>query len=120
MPGRHVLVVDDDPLVLESLELLVGHIGHQVDVATSGMEALRKLDSSRFDVVLTDSKMPGMDGYTFAREARKRHPSLPIILMSGSTSRRTSPDITCWMHKPFSLEDLTTAITQVADRRSPE
>jgi CheY-like chemotaxis protein len=111
MPGKHVLVVDDDPVVLESLGLLVNHIGHSVETAQNGSDALGKLETSQFDLVLTDAKMPGMNGSQLAREIKLRKPNLPIILISGSPIPRTSPDCVCSLRKPFSLTELNAAIT---------
>lgn len=113
MAERLILLVDDDRIVLDSLRLLVQDIGHRAEIANSAAEALRKLDSIRYDVVITDSKMPTMDGYAFAQEVRRRHPAVPIILITGSTSPRTSPDISLLMQKPFSLDELRTALSQV-------
>jgi len=114
MAERLILLVDDDRIVLDSLRLLVQDIGHRAETANSGAEALSKLDSTRYDVVITDSKMPSMDGYAFAQEVRRRHPNVPIILITGSTSPRTSPHISCLMQKPFSLDELRTALSRVA------
>jgi CheY-like chemotaxis protein len=106
MPLRHVLAVDDDPDALELLRGFLEDTGHQLEFATSGREALRKLDWRSYDVVLADYRMPGMDGYVFAHEAKARHPALPIVLMTGATLRRTSRDITYFLYKPFGVQEL--------------
>jgi CheY-like chemotaxis protein len=113
MPLRHVLAVDDDPEVLELLGDIFTTIGHRIEMARSGPEALAKLDWSEFDVVLTDYRMPGMDGYAFAKEARGRHPKLPIVLMTGVNLDRTSPDIAYLMYKPFSVQELKSLMSVV-------
>ena len=62
-----MLLVDDDPIILDALMLLVSHVGHQVDTAQSGAEAIRNLEQTDFDLVLTDSRMPQMNGEELAQ-----------------------------------------------------
>jgi two-component system, chemotaxis family, chemotaxis protein CheY len=83
MPQKRVLVVDDDPVVLESIALLIMHLGHVAETATNQQEALRKIDSGdKFDLVLLDFKIPGMDGHALAHEIKERCPAFPIVLVS--------------------------------------
>lgn len=104
--GKHVLVVDDDPAVLESLGLLISHVGHTVETAQTGVDALRKIDEQDFDLVFTDLQMPHMTGEELAREIKNRHPGLPVIMVSGRRSQCSSP----FLPKPFSLDQLRQAI----------
>jgi CheY-like chemotaxis protein len=111
MPERRVLVVDDDPVVLESIALLIMHLGHVAEIATNGQIALRKVDSGeKFDLVLVDFKMPEMDGKALAHELKIRCPALPIVLVTGAVLDTCSPDIACVLYKPFSLNDLGAVI----------
>ena len=57
MPKRHILLVDDKQIVLESLNLLVEDIGESAQIAHAGRDALEKLETKRFDVVITDYEM---------------------------------------------------------------
>ena len=77
-----ILVVDDQPNVLESVALLLDNFGY--DVVTCGYppEALIKLQSNRFDAILTDIKMPGMSGIELLGEIRKFNTEIPVILMT--------------------------------------
>ena len=82
--GR-ILVVDDEQEVLSSLKEILEHEGYKVDTATNGIDALDKLSRKNFSIVLSDIRMPAMDGIEFA-EILKNHPQLkriPIILFSG-------------------------------------
>jgi len=88
--------------------------GHQVTLAESGEEALAKFDPARFDVVLTDFKMPGMKGDELAREIKSRAPSKPIIMVTGFPPPQTPPEIACVVLKPFHVEDLREALAHVA------
>jgi len=80
----HVLVVDDDDIVLRNTALMLEDLGHFVVKATAGEEALDLLSSHpEIDLVLTDYAMPLMTGSELADIAWERYPSLPIILVTG-------------------------------------
>jgi two-component system, cell cycle response regulator CpdR len=79
-----VLVVDDDPDVLEYLTHALQAAGHEVHAAGSGIEALDLLDAGiPFDLLLTDIMMPGLNGFNLARMARLRRLGLKIVYLSG-------------------------------------
>jgi CheY-like chemotaxis protein len=84
MPS-YVLVVDDHEPSLRRLEELITHSGHACVTASSGSEAVLCCDRSRPRIVLTDLSMPNLDGRGLARWLQTRHPSVPIILMSGQS-----------------------------------
>ncbi|VWD54626.1 hybrid two-component system kinase-response regulator protein [Burkholderia lata] len=106
-----VLVVDDHPvnreLIHDQLELL----GYQSDMASGGMAALRLFGEHRYDMVLTDLNMPGMDGYTLAEFLRDRGTPVPIIAITAHATeqerqRCTRAGIDGVLLKPLSLEAL--------------
>lgn len=105
-----VLVVDDEPAVRELVQFFVRHSGHLAETAASGVEALKKIDAGRFDLVFTDLLMPGMNGDELAREIKKRHPALPIVLLTGYAPRAIPSGISLVLNKPFSREDLNRTI----------
>jgi CheY-like chemotaxis protein len=81
---RRLLLVDDDPIVREVIAEHMTLVGYAVTSACSGDEALTMLDAGEHvDLVLTDLSMPGIDGLTLAREAQRRRPALPVILLTG-------------------------------------
>ena len=81
---RLVLVVDDNRDAAETLAQIVELLGHRVDVAHDGAEALAKTDARRPDVVLCDIGLPGMDGYEVARQLRARHgDAIRLVAVSG-------------------------------------
>lgn len=78
------MVVDDEPDMLTMLRLvLIKQCQCNVEVATSGLEALRKLENCRPDVILSDIKMPDIDGLTLLEEIKKRDPTISVIIMTG-------------------------------------
>ncbi len=83
-----VLVVDNDPIVAESLAEFLSQEGYRASTACGGEEALRAIaasveSGSRFQVVLSDVSMPGMDGMELLRQVRAKHPSLAFVVMTG-------------------------------------
>ena len=89
--ARHVLVVEDEGAVREMLVRQLQRSGWSVTACAGGHDALVELErrGRDFDVLLSDVRMPGMDGGELARRARALRPSLPIVLMSGDTGGLT-------------------------------
>ncbi|MFH1355396.1 MAG: sigma-54 dependent transcriptional regulator [Candidatus Omnitrophota bacterium] len=79
----HILVVDDEPLVRRSLSELLTLAGYAVSSANDGREALDLLKTYEADVVISDIKMPKMDGLKFIKEMKTSYPDTPVILMTG-------------------------------------
>jgi CheY-like chemotaxis protein len=115
VPKRRILVVDDEPLVCDSVELMLAYDGHTVQTAASGPEALTHLDNSPFDLVITDYAMPQMRGDELARRIKQRNPDLPVVMITAHAELLAStgtplPGIAMVISKPFMLETLREAI----------
>jgi len=88
MAGEKILVVDDEALVVETLEKVLEQEEFEVVTATSGRSALEKAQSNNFDLVVTDIRMPGKDGVESAREISRlfrqnAKKDIPIIFITG-------------------------------------
>lgn len=89
-----ILAVDDDPLTLMNMVVMLEDLGHDVTEATSGRSALEIYTANDdWDLVVTDHSMPGMTGSELARQLRQVRPDLPIVLASGYTD--LPPLVTC-------------------------
>jgi DNA-binding NtrC family response regulator len=78
-----VLVAEDEPDILESVrDILEAFAGVRCVLATSGTEAMEKLDEPRLDLILSDFKMPGLNGVQVLEQAARRRPNVPRILMT--------------------------------------
>ena len=119
--GRSVLLVDDEPAVRGALARVLRRAGFDVIEATHGAEALTRwhADSSHVSVVLSDVRMPVMDGPEFVRHLRAAGGRTPVLLMSGFADedlvRGLPPDVARVLSKPFSSEALLTALRDTMD-----
>jgi CheY-like chemotaxis protein len=80
---KSILLVEDDPSVAKSLSVLLRLAKHQVEVAGDGETALVRYEEGKFDVVITDFLMPGIDGLELARLIKARVPQQAILLITG-------------------------------------
>jgi CheY-like chemotaxis protein len=81
-PGS-ILLVDDNKLGLSARKCVLEELGHRIATAANGVDALELFASAKFDLVVTDYKMPRMDGLELIAGLRKTSPELPVILISG-------------------------------------
>jgi PAS domain S-box-containing protein len=82
LAGLRILVVDDDPGICHSLEEILEADGCKVETACDGAEGLRLIESTEFDLVLSDVVMPEMDGYVLFKAVREQQPDLPVLMMT--------------------------------------
>jgi CheY-like chemotaxis protein len=84
-PCGRILIVDDNSLGLTARRSVLEELGHKVFTATAPVDALELCGKQRFDLVVTDYKMPKMNGVEFISRLRKQHPTVGVILISGFT-----------------------------------
>ena len=116
--GRLVVGVDDDFRVRESIESLVEYAGYRTQVFSSAEEFLESGTLGEANCVLTDVRLPGMDGLELQRRIRVEHPMLPIIFISAHFDeeirrRALEGGAIDFMYKPFDAGDLLDAISRV-------
>ena len=81
--GTRILVVDDEPDMVTTLQDLLTNDGHRVDVAYDGTEALNILGNREYEILLTDLSMPELDGVDLLRQTKQRYPDLQVIIITG-------------------------------------
>lgn len=79
----NILIVDDNKVGLAARKAVLEELGHRITTVTAGDEALEHLKNSRFDLVITDCRMPKMDGLDLIKRIRAGNPAIPVILLSG-------------------------------------
>ena len=115
--GEHILFVDDEPAICIAARRIMLNLGYQVTTFNKPLVALEHLKErpSEFALLVTDLTMPGADGLTIAREARRLSPDLPVILTTGFASDRTEEQlqaqgISKLLIKPFTTTSLAQAL----------
>jgi len=88
---ERLLIVDDEPLIRESLSSVLTEVGYPVRAAEDGFSALLEIRKEIPDMILSDLNMPGMSGFEFLSVVRRRFPAIPVIAMSGAFSGNEVP-----------------------------
>lgn len=106
-----ILVVDDELLIRDLLYDFFNNQGWQIAVAENGKKALELLKGQSFDLVLSDIKMPELDGLSLTARLRETHPDLPVILMTGFPSVESAVEALRakaedYIIKPFNINQL--------------
>jgi len=117
----HILVLDDDVVACEFLREALERDGYGVDVYTAATDALEQ-DLGQYDLLISDIRMPEMDGLQFLNEVRNRWPDLPVILMTAYGSLETTMDALrqgAWdyISKPFSPDECRRLVKKVLEFR---
>jgi CheY-like chemotaxis protein len=115
VPPKHILVVDDEPFVCESIKMLLSYDGHEVETASGGEQALALFDPQKIQVVFTDFAMPGMKGDQLAEAIKARSPKTPVILLTAFPPPTKPAAIDLVLTKPFMLEVLREGLRKVFD-----
>lgn len=115
---RKVLVVDDDPALLQLLHRMLTHENYECRQASSASEALSLAEAERPDLVLTDITMPGMDGVRLMGLLHERFPGLDVMIMTGMSEKYNYADIveagaSDYVNKPFERRELMARIRRV-------
>jgi putative two-component system response regulator len=116
-----VLCVDDEPIILHLMTRLLERLGLDVTTATGPLEALAVFEAERFDLIVTDIRMPGMDGHAFLAEIRARDPEVPVVVATGNASldnaiRALRDGASGMLMKPFTVDEFQAEIRAALDR----
>lgn len=121
-PTGHVLVVDDDPAYRQAARAFLEELGYTSREASDGEKALAILENGEageIDLLMTDLVMPGMGGLELATEWRFHRPDTALLFISGYANdivilNRGLQENSFFLHKPFGLDDLRSALDQLA------
>ncbi|WP_417070901.1 HD domain-containing phosphohydrolase [Niveibacterium terrae] len=122
----NILCVDDEPNILSALRRALRPGGYQVRVATSGTEALEVLAQEAIDLVISDMRMPNMDGAQFLAAVRQRHPDVIRILLTGYADMSSTIDainrgeIYRYLSKPWDDGEILEVLASALERKSLE
>jgi DNA-binding NtrC family response regulator len=118
---KPILVVDDDQQMRSALKEAILRVGFEAVLAGDGQEALQRMSQASFSMIVTDMKMPRMDGLSLLKEIRRRSGHIPILVITGfgtiqdavAVMREGAAD---YLIKPFSFEELMTKIRSLMER----
>ncbi len=109
-----ILVIDDEKGLLSVLREALTRFGHRVEIAEDGLEGVQKFDGGGFDIVITDMRMPGLDGEGVVRHIRKSpHKSIPVIGISGTPWLLKENGFDVILPKPFPLQELIDSVSRL-------
>ncbi|MHC4954596.1 MAG: sigma-54-dependent transcriptional regulator [Planctomycetota bacterium] len=123
MSAAKLMIVDDDPLVADSLAVFLKSRGYDVEVETDAHRAVRSLKDGRtLDLVLTDVNMPGLDGFALLKEARKADPSIVVVMLTGygtieSAVKAMREGAEDYVTKPVIDEEMLLTVERALKRR---
>jgi DNA-binding NtrC family response regulator len=117
---KKVLLVDDEEVFLEQLKdaLENSSLDLQIDTASDGVEALEKIEANHHDIVITDVKMPRMDGYSLLKEIQNRFPSTYVVVITAFGSISGAVEAIKYgaydfLEKPFNMDSLEISLTKI-------
>jgi excisionase family DNA binding protein len=114
LPRRRVLVADDEASIRDLLAKALALAEYEVDTAADGRAALERLRLQNYDLLIADLRMPGMDGLSVIRDARRYNSALKVIIITGYSSESSAIDavnlgVTGYLTKPFRVPQVLAA-----------
>jgi len=118
--GEKILIIDDNNDLRMVVSKMLSRLGYEVSSADSGENGLGLFCKDKFDIVLSDYEMPGMDGVALAYSVKKSSPCTPVVIMTGAGKEtvisRKSTAVDEVISKPFTLAQIKKTIQNLAGR----
>lgn len=118
-----ILVVEDNPNARQLLIHILSHAGHGIRDTDDGDEAIRLLDTQRFDLVITDLALPNTTGFGIISHAHAKWPGLPVILITGYLGKTAAQQIlnenVQYIPKPIDRDRLLATVDRLVSNRKP-
>lgn len=123
MDKQRILVIDDEQIVLDSVSKILTSYGYDVSTTSTAKVGIRRATNEPFHIVLTDIRMPDMDGLTVLRDIKRAKPTLPVLIITGyatvnSAIQSMKLGAANYIEKPFSPEELVQVVVAVIDNSS--
>ena len=118
-----VLIIDDEPSVRSTLEMLLKSEGHEPHVADDGQQALERISKQEFDVVLLDIRMPGLSGIDVLKTLQDDFPETSVVMVTAVADMATAVETMKlgaydYITKPFDLDDVLMTVRRAFERRN--
>jgi two-component system, cell cycle response regulator len=116
--NKKILIVDDDPFILELLGIFISSFGHEFAAAEDGLQAVELLKKEEYTIVITDMKMPRMDGMQLLKHIKETYPGIDVIVVTGYTGSFSYTDVikagaSDFISKPFNADELEAKINRI-------
>jgi diguanylate cyclase (GGDEF)-like protein len=117
-----ILVVDDEEVVCRFLKRLLSRGGHEVEISLSGQDAIARLERDSFDLVITDLKMPGIDGVGVLRRAKELDPFCEVMVITAYASVESAVEVMKlgaydYISKPFNVDRIRLIVDKALEKR---
>ena len=118
----HILVIDDEQVILDGCEAILTKTGHDVETTLSTEDALEKITTIEYDTIITDLKMPRMTGMEFLKILKDRNPEIDVIMITGYATVETAVEAMKlgafdYIAKPFTPDELRSVVGRATERR---
>jgi DNA-binding NtrC family response regulator len=122
LDGANILVIEDEDKMRRLLEKVFSKHGAEVETASDGTEAIQRIKTSRFDIILADIKMPGTNGMEVLRTAKQHHPESMVIMMTAfgtvdSAVEAMKEGAYHYINKPFKIEEILLIINKALEEK---
>jgi DNA-binding NtrC family response regulator len=123
VPNPRILVVDDEMIVCESCKRILEEDGYEVEIALGGKEAFEKMKQNPYDIVITDLKMPEIDGMEVLRTFRKEYPDAIVIMITGFSTVETAVEAMKlgafdYIPKPFTPDEVSIVVKKAIEKKN--
>jgi DNA-binding NtrC family response regulator len=123
MFSPRILVVDDEMIVCESCQRILQEENYEVECVFSGQEAIERMKANPFDIVITDLKMPGIDGMEVLKSIREDYPDTVVIMITGFSTVETAVEAMKlgafdYIPKPFTPDEVSIVVKKALEKRS--
>jgi CheY-like chemotaxis protein len=113
-----ILIVDDDHITRNLMNDLLSVMGYQVTLASNGFEGLECIRKDKYDLVITDLEMPGIDGWNLASKVKQSLPDMPVMMVTGQDKKSiekklTNSAVDVAMFKPFRIKEMTETVNSI-------
>lgn len=120
-----ILILDDEPIVCKRLKPALEKSGYEVETFISSKEAMSRIESKEFDIVITDLKMEGLDGMTFLTEVKRLSPKTEVIVITGFATMETAKEsyqkgVFDFVAKPFKVGEIQQVVSKAEQKRNQQ
>ncbi len=119
--GNRIMVIDDEKVVVDMTKMALTHYGYVVESFLNGESALARLKEEKFDVIITDFKMKGIDGMEVLRTVKEQYPQTKVIMITAFANLDTAiealrEDVFDFFPKPVKIKDLKASIERALSK----